>query len=343
MKIAQPTDPIIFYHNHPKALLNYADELGLDIDELRNLSGLHANLENDFASRISYNQYKTLIETCITKTKNPALGLYFGRRLMFSGHGFVGLGSMACNTVGEALGIVQTYKKLISPITVIDVITHPKSAHLTCTPAFEGGETQRFFVEVLFATLYHCVLYATGKDNVDCTFEFSYDAPIYAEEYSTQLNENIQFNSHRHQITFQPSLLDTPLSFSNPAIIHEVKERSSPLLEEVHHQEGFLTLISQFICQCSNGYPSIDDVANHFETSKSTLKRRLKELNVTYTELLKDAKLNLACDYLEKGELTIEDITQRLQFSEAAAFRRAFKQWTGKSPSSFRDSVLKKS
>ena len=342
MKIAQPTDPIIFYHNHPKALLNYADELGLDINELRVLSGLDASLENDFSSRVSYNQYKTLIEICIQKTDNPALGLYFGRRLMFSGHGFVGLGSMACKTVGEAISIVQTYKKLISPITVIDVIKHPNAAHLTCTPAFEGGDIQRFFVEVLFATLYHCVLFATGKQNLECAFEFSYDAPEYAKEYSENLNKNVCFNSHRHQITFPPSLLEIPLSFSNPAIIHEVKERSSSLLEEVHNQEGFLTLISLFICQHNNGYPSIDDAANHFQTSKSTLKRRLKELNVTYTELLRDAKLNLACDYLETGELTIEDITQRLQFSEAAAFRRAFKQWTGKSPSSFRDSALKK-
>ncbi len=339
MKIIQPNDPVIFYHNHPKALLCYAGEEGLNISELRDLTGLDETLEKDFSSKVSYNQYKSLIEVCIDKLNNPALGLHFGKRLMFSGHGSVGLGSMACNTIGEALDIIKTYKKLISPITVIGVIRNPNAAHVTCTPAFEGGDVQRFFIEVLFSTLYHCFLQATEKTVMDCTFEFSYPAPEYENEYYKLLNNNVRFNTHRHQITCHPSLLDTPLTSSNPAIIHEIKSRSSNLMQELGDNEGILTLISQYIRQRETRYPNIDDVAKHFHTSKSTLKRRLKELNVTYTELLKDARLDRACNYLESGELTIEDITQRLQFSEAAAFRRAFKQWTGQSPSSYRDSM----
>lgn len=339
MTVIQPTDPIIFYHNHPKALLGYAGEKGLDVSALREQTGLDESLEDDFSAKITYNQYKALIEICIDKLNNPALGLHFGRRLMFSGHGSVGLGSLACNTIGDALEIIQTYKKLISPITVIELIKHPSTVHLTCTPAFEGGDIQRFFVEVLFSTLYHCFIQATNQSDMDCRFEFNYSAPEYAEEYAELLNNNIRFDAHRHQITCSPALLDIPLSSSNPAIIHEVKERSSNLMQELQDKEGLLTLISQYIRQSVGGYPSIDDVANHFNTSKSTLKRRLKDLNVTYTQLLKDARLNLACDYLETGELTVEDITQRLQFSEAAAFRRAFKQWTGQSPSSYRDSL----
>lgn len=340
MKIIQPSDTIIRYHNHPKALLSYAGELGLDVAELRQLSGLGEELETNFSARITYNQYKSLIQTCIKQLDKPALGLYFGQRLMFSGHGSVGLGSLACNTVGEALHIIQTYKKLISPITVIDVIRHPSTAHLTCDPAIEGGEIQHFFAEVLFSTLYHCFLYATGQKTMDCTFEFDFDKPEYAEEYYALLGNNVQFNSHRNQITCSPELFDIPLSFSNPAIIHEITQRSSGLLDELNNQEGLLTHISKYISQHPNGYPNIDELANHFNTSKSTLKRRLKELNVTYTQLLQDARRNLACDFLEIGELTIEDITQRLQFSEAAAFRRAFKQWTGLSPSSYRENYL---
>ncbi|MEZ5504636.1 MAG: helix-turn-helix transcriptional regulator [Gammaproteobacteria bacterium] len=40
---------------------------------------------------------------------------------------------------------------------------------------------------------------------------------------------------------------------------------------------------------------------------------------------------------LENPAIPIDSIAERLGFSEASAFHRAFKRWTGKTPSEYRD------
>jgi len=44
----------------------------------------------------------------------------------------------------------------------------------------------------------------------------------------------------------------------------------------------------------------------------------------------------LAAEYLKTTKMTTEDIAALVGFSDAANFRRAFKRWTGKTPSEYR-------
>jgi AraC-like DNA-binding protein len=40
----------------------------------------------------------------------------------------------------------------------------------------------------------------------------------------------------------------------------------------------------------------------------------------------------LACSYLEGGELNVTQVAFLLGFSDASAFHKAFRRWTGESP-----------
>jgi AraC-like DNA-binding protein len=47
-------------------------------------------------------------------------------------------------------------------------------------------------------------------------------------------------------------------------------------------------------------------------------------------------KRELAAQYVKGSELSVGEITFLLRFSEPANFSRAFKRWTGVSPSAYR-------
>ena len=51
-----------------------------------------------------------------------------------------------------------------------------------------------------------------------------------------------------------------------------------------------------------------------------------------------DGRGNVAAliEYLRRTKMTSEEIANRLGYSDAANFRRAFTSWTGKNPSDFR-------
>lgn len=84
------------------------------------------------------------------------------------------------------------------------------------------------------------------------------------------------------------------------------------------------------------GEVSIDKVAGTLGMSRQTLYRRLKAEGVTFEEILDAKRRSLAIRYLGLHRLSVKAVAYKLGFSEPAAFSRAFKRWTGVSPSEFR-------
>lgn len=81
---------------------------------------------------------------------------------------------------------------------------------------------------------------------------------------------------------------------------------------------------------------SIDRVARQLGMSRQTLYRRLKGEGVTFEQILEAKRRQMAIRMLGMERLSVKSVAYRLGFSDPAAFSRAFKRWTGVSPSGFR-------
>lgn len=87
----------------------------------------------------------------------------------------------------------------------------------------------------------------------------------------------------------------------------------------------------------ASGEVSIDRVARELGMSRQTLYRRLKREGVTFEEILEAKRRSLAIRYLKFDRSSVKAAAYKLGFSDPAAFSRAFKRWTGSSPSEFRE------
>lgn len=83
-------------------------------------------------------------------------------------------------------------------------------------------------------------------------------------------------------------------------------------------------------------YPDIGHAAALAGVSVSTLQRRLRESGITYSELVETERLRLSIELLTQGEFKICDVASELGYTEPANFIRAFRKWTGLTPSQFR-------
>lgn len=82
--------------------------------------------------------------------------------------------------------------------------------------------------------------------------------------------------------------------------------------------------------------PNFEYVAQALHTSAQTLRRRLKEEGLTYQELKDQLRRDSALYYLERGDLSIQEVAEKLGFSEPSTFHRAFKKWTNMTPGAYR-------
>ena len=82
---------------------------------------------------------------------------------------------------------------------------------------------------------------------------------------------------------------------------------------------------------------SIKDVASATDISVRNLQRRLKDKGLKFNDLLNQAKLVHAKQELRDTQMSIKEISESIGYSDPANFTRAFRRWTGLSPSSFRN------
>ncbi|HSW11997.1 MAG TPA: AraC family transcriptional regulator ligand-binding domain-containing protein [Solimonas sp.] len=85
----------------------------------------------------------------------------------------------------------------------------------------------------------------------------------------------------------------------------------------------------------SSGRCSIEHCAGKMGTSVRTLQATLSEHGLRFSDILERQRMELAKTYLERGDMTLDDMAAMLGYSEQSSFGRAFKRWTGATPLRF--------
>lgn len=85
-----------------------------------------------------------------------------------------------------------------------------------------------------------------------------------------------------------------------------------------------------------DGSPDIGLAAGLTGSSVRTLQRRLAEGGTSYSQLLEELRHDLALYLLRDPDLQASEISRELGYRDPAIFTRAFRRWTGQTPSQYR-------
>ena len=82
--------------------------------------------------------------------------------------------------------------------------------------------------------------------------------------------------------------------------------------------------------------PTAAEVAAGLGLSVSSLRRHLIAEGTSYREIKDDCRKTVALRALASPEMSVEDVAYASGFEDSGAFFRAFRKWTGTTPSEYR-------
>ena len=77
-------------------------------------------------------------------------------------------------------------------------------------------------------------------------------------------------------------------------------------------------------------------VARLFSMHRRTLTRHLRTEGLAFRQVANEVRFEIACQLLQNTDMALSQIAAALKYSEASAFTRAFRRWSGESPSAWR-------
>jgi AraC-like DNA-binding protein len=144
----------------------------------------------------------------------------------------------------------------------------------------------------------------------------------------------VVFSRPRTAIAMPAGLLNANVSLNPDLAGNGLKP-----IEEIHDKSEFMealrTVIGQYVQEDNL---SVGMIAELTGCSTRTLQRLLKQYDVSYKNLLNEARKNFAMANLEHSRLPITDIAHKLGYTDAGHFTRAFRRWTGMTPTQYRKS-----
>lgn len=337
-KFLRQSDAILPMH-HPSLLVQEAVAQGADERRLLFGTGITFAMLSSGEARISYEQYTTLIRNALSQTGNPALGVDFGRRIHLSHLGVLGLLMMSSANVAEAFGAGLKYYKSLAPAWDLALDVNGRLATWTAREVIPRNPFRLFATEALLMAMDGFARYLIPDfQSAVHEVQSALPEPAHAHVYEKVFSRPIRFGCEHTRVFFDAETLSAPLRTAD-GITARWAERhcaSQVLDHEVPCHEGLIAQVRALLCANPGDYPSAEKIARTLQTSTRSLRRSLREMGTSYHELLDGVRRSQAIEYVSATDLPCERIARDLAFSDARSFRRAFRRWTGTSPSEFR-------
>ncbi|BBB27123.1 AraC family transcriptional regulator [Amphritea japonica] len=325
---------------HPIALVGLLKEKGFGLSQILALTSINPELLKSANHQITYSQYRQLIQNAISLTNNPALGLEFGHRLNISGSGVINMGIMAASNIHDALLFCERTTEVINPS--VSFVIKPKGSCLTLEiiERLPWGDTGHFMVDTAFAVLASIINLLDPLIIQQMKFNFMH--PVQAPPSYYQINlpdATIQFETNTNSFSLPLDSSQRSLPTFNPQTVEQAEKILEKQILRIHDKRLAITLpIRQMILESEGEMISNEKVAQRFNISSRTLNRRLKSFGTSFSDIVAEVRYSVARDLLKNSSDSIDQIAYKLGYSDSSNFSKAFKIWSDKTPTQFRES-----
>jgi AraC-like DNA-binding protein len=309
---------------------------GVDPADVFRDAGLNPEKWNDPDARFSDGALDAAWRRAVEITGDPCLGLEAARCINPASLHALGFAWLVSDNLVDALSRLVRYSDLISNGLDLQLSLSDNECTLVIDQVsfFPLGLEVRF--DALCAGVVALCRLTVSESLSPTSVSLRREAPPCSADYYALYRAPVSFCAKVNSITFERAAAERPLPTSNRVLALQSEKTIDDYLARFKANTFSDRVRMRLIELLPSGAFAEADVAKMLNVSQRTLQRRLADDGTSFKVLLDEARRELALRFIGEHRLSIKETSYLLGFSEPGNFSRAFKRWTGTTPSDFR-------
>jgi AraC-like DNA-binding protein len=306
-------------------------------EQLFRAAGIDPAIIHDPHAQIPRSNSDALLGALASRVADPAFGLQAARCWHPSNLGTLGYAWLSSSTLRTGLRrVVRYWRIVIGDVAVRLDETRDGVEFVHTSPDSGASETIRG--DAVMAIIYDMCRTNFGDAFSPERVAFRRAAPVDSRPYEALFRCPVTFGAESNRIVIACADADRPLPTGNRDVAAAHDRILVEQLARLEKANVVARLRASLLERMTLGEFSEEDLASDLHMSRRSLQRRLAEADASYQSLVDDTRRDMALRYIEDPSKSATDITFLVGYSQQSAFTRAFRRWTGMSPSEYRTS-----
>ncbi|WP_419534758.1 AraC family transcriptional regulator [Endozoicomonas sp.] len=318
------------------ALVNTIKSVHCPVEPLLQEAGIDPSLLTQAGQRIPIQKMAVLWKAAVRETGNPAIGLLVSQHLQTNHLYAFSYVIQACGSVREALETMVRFSAVISTAVELELKEKKDCAELIYgvrenypAPCHEAMDASAAIT--IIRAINHLGL---RPEDIVCV-KLPRPYPDQPELWKAGLPCPVHFDSDCLRVVFQPHVLENELPTASPEIASTNGELLRRYLDSLNR--NFVTRARQHLADLFiSGEATQEALAAELNMSPRNLQRKLFSEETSFRNLLDELRQKQGLHDVQHSQKPITEVAHDLGFSDTASFSRAFKRWTGTSPTQYR-------
>jgi AraC-like DNA-binding protein len=308
---------------------------GLDPDPVIREAGLDPHLFDDGANIIPHAALGRLLTLCVAYTHCPHFGLLVGQRATILSLGMVGRLMQYSETLGAAMRALVSNLSVQNRGSVPSLTIGGDTALFTFSVYQPEAESADQISDGSLAVTVNAIRALCGPDWNPTEVLLPRAPPADQAPYRHHFRAPVRFNQESAIIVFPAGDLERRVAGADPMLRTLLEERVSQL--KGRQGSEFSDDIRRLLrTRLTSNHCSADDIAELLTMHRRTLSRNLKSSGLGYRAIANEIRFEIARQLLQDTQVPLGQIAAALGYSEASAFTRAFRRWSGETPTAWR-------
>jgi AraC-like DNA-binding protein len=318
-----------------KAIGRALEAAGCDSAALLAEAGCDVSSLDSPTARCPLTQTARLWRLAVAATGDEAFGIKVASHIKQTTFHALSYSLSASSTLKEAFERVRRYCHVASDAIEYEFTRIGAEYHFIIKPAADVADES---VDALVAAYLRMCRSFIGHDYSPLRVEFRRARPAKIEAFQALLRAPLHFGAAQTRLVFDRDAIERPLDGGNPELARHNDAIALTYLSQLERDNIQWRVREVLTRRLAHGEPSQEQIADSLNMSARTLQRKLADSGLLYKDILDETRRALALAYLSAPRHTVSDITYLLGFSAGSSFTRAFRRWTGQSPSDWRAS-----